>query len=236
MIKQDYDCCNDQYFSVEVAADSRRKEFNIKNHCIHYKNKKPEFIFIGDSITHFWELQTYFQKPDCLILNRGIAGDRTYYLRKRFYMDVIELCPTYCVVGIGINDSMDLEGDYWNKIAPEPYENVIKEAQSNISQVMEAGMSAGIQMILTSLLPIDIPVSLHEEERIRYILDMNEWLKNVTKNQNIIFVDYYSKLIDTNTGRIKEGTTYDGLHPNAAGYEIMANTLREKLALKGIQI
>lgn len=73
------------YYSEIVAADSRRKEFNIKNHSLLYSKQKPDFIFAGDSITHFWELNAYFRNPDHFIINRGIAGDNTTYLRKRFF-------------------------------------------------------------------------------------------------------------------------------------------------------
>lgn len=75
---------NAGYYSEVVAADSRRKEFNIKNHSLMYSNQKPDFIFAGDSITHFWELNAYFRNPNLFIINRGIAGDNTTYLRKRF--------------------------------------------------------------------------------------------------------------------------------------------------------
>ena len=43
-----------EYFSSIAAADSRRKEFDIKNHSLIYTEQKPDFLFIGDSITHYW--------------------------------------------------------------------------------------------------------------------------------------------------------------------------------------
>ena len=68
-------------------------------------------MFIGDSITEYWELNAYFRNSDQLIINRGIAGDTTKYLKKRFYVDAVQLKPKYCILGIGINDSIELEGD-----------------------------------------------------------------------------------------------------------------------------
>lgn len=93
---------NAGYYSEVVAADSRRKEFNIKNHSLMYSNQKPDFIFAGDSITHFWELNAYFRNPNLFIINRGIAGDNTTYLRKRFFTDVLQLEPKYCILDIGM--------------------------------------------------------------------------------------------------------------------------------------
>ena len=78
-----------EYFSEDVAADKNRKEFDIKNHTLCYTNQRPDFLFIGDSITEYWELNAYFRNSDQLIINRGIAGDTTKYLKKRFYVDAI---------------------------------------------------------------------------------------------------------------------------------------------------
>lgn len=101
-----------EYFSSIAAADSRRKEFDIKNHSLIYTEQKPDFLFIGDSITHYWELNAYFNLPGQLIVNRGIGGDTTEFLKRRFYVDALQLKPRYCIMGIGINGSIELEGDY----------------------------------------------------------------------------------------------------------------------------
>ena len=88
-------------FTVQAAADSRRVEFDTKNEVI-VTNKVPvDFVFIGDSITHAWELNAYFGKMGRLILNRGIGGDTSEYLLRRFEADVLQLKPKYCVMLIG---------------------------------------------------------------------------------------------------------------------------------------
>lgn len=53
-----------EYFSEDVAADKNRKEFDIKNHTLCYTNQRPDFLFIGDSITEYWELNAYFRNSD----------------------------------------------------------------------------------------------------------------------------------------------------------------------------
>lgn len=58
-----------EYFSEDVAADKNRKEFDIKNHTLCYTNQRPDFLFIGDSITEYWELNAYFRNSDQLIIN-----------------------------------------------------------------------------------------------------------------------------------------------------------------------
>jgi lysophospholipase L1-like esterase len=213
------------YFSLSVAADSRRKEFDIKNHTIIRGGKKPDFLFVGDSITQYWELNAYFNIPGQLIVNRGIAGDTSTYLNKRFLVDVLQLKPIYCILGIGINDSIDLEGDYWKLIPPLSYESVISRAKENIREIIEKAKDSATTLILTSLLPISIKLSLYETERKSFVCDLNQWLACTAKHENLIFVNYYTAAAYPGTNKLLDTITYDGLHPNAMGYELMAAVL-----------
>lgn len=225
-----------EYFSLNVAADSRRKEFDIKNHSLIYEKRQPDFLFIGDSITHYWELNNYFYQNQKLIVNRGIGDDTTTFLRKRFYVDAVQLHPEYCILGIGINDSIDLEGDYWKCLEPRPYDDVLETAKKNLLDIISQAESSGMKLIIGSILPINMPVSLHEDMRIRYVKDMNHWIRRVANEKGLIYINYYQALVDFDTEKIKDGTTYDGLHPNAVGYGIMAEVLRSTLNEHNINI
>ena len=224
-----------EYFSEDVAADKNRKEFDIKNHTLCYTNQRPD-LFIGDSITEYWELNAYFRNSDQLIINRGIAGDTTKYLKKRFYVDAVQLKPKYCILGIGINDSIELEGDYWKKLEPVPYSEKLKIVKSNIIEIIQQAKKEKIMLILTSLLPINIPILRYERDRKMYIKELNEWLMEMAKMNNLIFVNYYATMTFPGTDKLLDGITYDGLHPNAKGYQIMATVLKNTLKKNGIRI
>jgi lysophospholipase L1-like esterase len=224
------------YFSEIVAADSRRKEFDIKNHSIIRNGIRPDFLFIGDSITHYWELDAYFNIPGQLIVNRGIGGDTTYYLNKRFQVDALQLNPKYCILGIGINDSIDLEGDYWKLIAPVPFEKVLVRAKENISEIIEKAKNSSTTLVLTSLLPISIKLALHETERKSFVCNLNQWLAATAKAENLIFINYYTATTYPGTNKLLDHITYDGLHPNARGYELMTAVLRNTLQKNNIII
>ena len=72
MISTDEGYMRLEYFSENVAADKKRKEFDIKNHALCYTNQKPDFLFIGDSITEYWELNAYFRSDNHLIVNESL--------------------------------------------------------------------------------------------------------------------------------------------------------------------
>ncbi len=171
------------YFSQEVAADTRRKEFDIKNHSVIRTGSQPDFLFIGDSITHYWELNAYFNIPGQIIINRGIGGDTTTYLNKRFYVDALQLHPKYIIMGIGINDTIELEGDYWKLIPPNSYKEVLDRAKKNILEIIAQVKQTDSQLIIGSLLPISMKISLHETERKRFVCDLNQWLMETVKKE-----------------------------------------------------
>ena len=55
------------------------------------------------------------------------------------------------------------------------------------------------------------------------ILALNRWLKNycASANNGCIYLDYFSAMVD-DKGLLKKDLADDGLHPNAAGFKIMA--------------
>jgi lysophospholipase L1-like esterase len=62
---------------------------------------------------------------------------------------------------------------------------------------------------------------------------LNSWIKNYAEANGCIYVDYYSAMVDDKKG-LKQEYTYDGVHPNKAGYEVMQPLVEEaiKKALK----
>jgi lysophospholipase L1-like esterase len=53
------------------------------------------------------------------------------------------------------------------------------------------------------------------------IIAFNAWLEDYAAERGAVFADYYAATVDSE-GFLREGTTNDGLHPNAQGYELMA--------------
>lgn len=230
------DCAMLDYFSSTVAADSRRKEFNIKNHTLISNNLHPDFLFIGDSITHYWELNAYFNQPNQLIVNRGIGGDTTTFLLKRFQWDVLSLSPKYCILGIGINDSIDLESDYWNLTKGLDYKFVLSRAKDNLENIVGLAKDNGLNLILTSLPAFTMPISSCEELRKQFAFELNTFIQEICKDNKLIYVDYYAHMVGDDQKTVIPELTYDGLHPNSFGYDIMARTLKDTLNKNHITI
>jgi acyl-CoA thioesterase I len=181
-------------------------------------------VFMGDSITDFWKLEEYF--PGKPYVDRGIGGQTTPQMLVRMYPDVIDLKPAVMVVLAGTNDIA-------NNTGPETPEMV----QQNIMAMAELAQAHGIKVVLCSVLPVsDYPFQRSQAapapggpparkmtgtHPAPDILGLNDWLKGYAARTKAVYADYYSALVDPK-GWLKDETSADGLHPNAAGYKIMA--------------
>lgn len=84
----------------------------------------------------------------------------------------------------------------------------------------------GIRVVLASLLPVNNVSSedakesyaLRPRER---LLAINRWLRAYCASNGLVYLDYYTSLAD-DKGMLKKELSDDGLHPNAAGYKVMA--------------
>ena len=181
-------------------------------------------VFIGDSITDGWRLEDSF--PGKLYVNRGISGQTTAQMLVRFYPDVLALKPAAVVIFAGTNDIARNNG-------PQTLEMV----QHNIMAMTELAQGHGVKVVLAAIMPISdrtmIPAGGRgggptPRPRVQSlqrppadIVRFNAWLKKYAAEKGAVYADYYSSTVDAQ-GFLREGTTNDGLHPNAQGYALLA--------------
>jgi lysophospholipase L1-like esterase len=177
-------------------------------------------IFIGDSITDYWKLADYF--PGKPYLNRGIDGQTTPQMLVRFRQDVIDLHPKVLVVLAGTNDVAGVTGRTRDE-----------DIEANYVSMAELARVQKIHVVFSSVLPLynDTEESkesfaLRPAER---ILALNRWLKDYCSKSGFVYLDYFSVLVD-DRGMMKRALSDDGLHPNAAGYKIMAPLAEKAIA------
>lgn len=170
-------------------------------------------VFFGDSITDGWHIDEYF--PGKPYINRGIGGQTTPQMLVRFRQDVIDLHPKVVVVLAGTNDIAGNTG-------PMRLEDIEADYQS----LAELARASHIRVIYSSVLPVhnytDRSKDFFAQRSPDKILALNRWLKDYcTADHGCIYLDYFSAMVD-DKGLMKKDLADDGLHPNAAGYKIMA--------------
>jgi lysophospholipase L1-like esterase len=176
-------------------------------------------VFFGDSITDMWKLDESF--PGKPYINRGIGGQTTPQMLVRFRKDVINLQPKVVVILAGTND-----------IAGNTGPMRLEDIEANFASLVELARAHDIKLIFSSILPVHnyTPQSqdLFAQRSPTKILELNRWLKNFCamssstgRSNNCLYLDYFTAMAD-DKGYLKKDLAEDGLHPNAAGYKIMA--------------
>lgn len=222
-------------FGVEAAADTRRGVFDAHNEALLARLLPIDAVFIGDSITDMWALDAFFQDASGLIVNRGIGGDRTPFVRRRFEADVLQLHPGLAVIKIGVNNTWDLDTPWDPSVYRSPDE-IEEEIVTDVEAMVAAAREREIVVALCSILPTDILFEGTTGVRNELIFRANTRLRRVADRHGAIYVDYHSHLTAEDGMTLRPGLADDGLHPHVLGYEIMARVLLETLAATGITL
>ena len=65
------------------------------------------------------------------------------------------------------------------------------------------------------------------------IAALNKMIRDYATQHGSVYLDYYSAMVDERQG-LKAELTYDGVHPNEAGYKVMS-PLAEKAIAEALQ-
>jgi lysophospholipase L1-like esterase len=143
-------------------------------------------------------------------VNRGISGQTSPQMLVRFRQDVISLHPKVVVILAGTND-----------IAENTGKMTLRESAGNIASMSELARANGIRVVLCSVLPASDfwwHKGLAPASKIR---ELNALIKEYAAKNGFVYVDYYSAMVNAEGG-LKSEFSPDGVHPNAAGYGVMA--------------
>jgi lysophospholipase L1-like esterase len=176
-------------------------------------------VFFGDSITDNWSKPGYGGFfPGKRYVNRGIGGQTTGQLLLRFRADVLALSPRAVVILVGTNDLAGTAG-------PAPPGSII----GNLATMVELAGVHKIRVVLASLLPVldgkpdpeGKPTVITTDRPPAEILRLNREIQTLARKHGAAYLDYHRALAGPD-GAFKPELTDDGLHPNAAGYAVMA--------------
>lgn len=184
-------------------ADNAKKKAQAEAHRV---------VFFGDSITDGWNLGNYF--PGKPYVNRGIGGQTTSQMLVRFRQDVIDLKPTAVVILAGSNDIAGNSGPIRDE-----------DIEANLASFIDLARSHGIQVVVASVIPVHNhnprAQELFDQRPPARIKTLNERIQKLCTREKVACLDYFGAMVDAN-GLLRKELADDGLHPNDAGYRVMA--------------
>src|SRR3982751_6562399 len=168
-------------------------------------------VFMGDSITDAWGRSHGVFFPGKPYVNRGISGQTTPQMLIRFRPDVIALKPKVVVILAGTND-----------IAGNTGPETLEEIEGNLESMAQLAKVNNISVVLSSVMPVCDYIRPQTSKRPpQQIGALNAWIKAYCASHQCVYLDYYSTMVDDHN-MLKKELTFDGLHPNDAGYAVMS--------------
>lgn len=205
---------------LSVIATQRNEVWWLQRHQQKLQDKaalkhKVDLLFLGDSITHAWEVEgeEYWLQhfADCQAFNLGYAGDRTEHLLWRIQNGEIDkLAPNWVVLLIGTNNA-------GHRLDP-PEE-----------------IAAGVEIILAELrqrlpqtkilLMAIFPRSRNNHKPMRQRINAtNALIQRLATASQVYWLDINQQFL-TEDGVLLESVMPDLLHPNSAQYAIWAEAI-----------
>ena len=167
------------------------------------KKEKHEYLFLGDSITDRYDLQSHFSNYP--IINSGIGGNKT--------IDILE--------------NLDNRVFKYNPDVKYVYNNIDKIVTHIKKKFPKC------EIFIESIYPINDSIPLSEgqptvNDILTRVVEENKLIEAYCKKNNYTYIDVYSSLIDDN-GKLKKRYTEDGIHLNEYGYKMTTYIIKKKV-------
>lgn len=162
-------------------------------------------VFIGDSITAFWDLKASFPGQD--FIDMGIPSQGTPLIKARFERDVIAFHPQTVVILAGTGDVVGSRGDL-SKVD-------LSQTVINLRAMVNDAVAAGIVPILCTVPPVAENITNINPAAVGNFNPLIDALNVQILEVPVLHCDYHAALVN------QTGVFKDGVHPNAEGYVLM---------------
>jgi lysophospholipase L1-like esterase len=145
--------------------------------------------------------------PDWRVLNRGVNGERTDQIGRRFNRDVVLTRADVVIIVAGVNDI---------------YQSRTAEAvQTGLLAIYRAARDAAIPAVAGSILPYNTATP-EQNARMRAV---NTWIRDVASREvGAVFCDTRAAVAMPGRPDLLASSP-DDIHPSPAGYRLMAVAL-----------
>lgn len=182
---------------------------------------RPDIVMMGNSITAYWPQRgtLFISHPE--IACRGISGQTSAQMLRRFRKDVVNLKPQKVVINAGTNDIAENDGPYSED-----------RTFANIVAMAELARANNIEPLLASVLPAGAfgwrPEITDAMDR---IMSLNDRIRAYAQDNNLKYIDYFGALVNADSTAMNQDYAMDtpAVHPNSTGYLLMEQILLDAI-------
>lgn len=181
------------------------------------KIKYGDIIFLGDSITEWYDLEKYYNFP---IVNSGVAGWTTDDILENLDEKVFSYEAKKLFLLIGTNDMVhDKDEEY-----------IVNNIQKIINQIKKENNN--VEIYIESIYPVNntdhkkINHSIVSNRTNDEIININKSIKQLCSKNHLTYINMYDLLVDKN-GELNLDYTKEGLHINDKGYQVITKKILE---------
>jgi len=188
---------------------------------------RDKVVCLGDSITYGYPygpdlswVGLCSEAMSLKMINMGINGDTTGQMRVRFKSDVAPLSPAYVIILGGTNDA-------WVGVT-------LDEVQKNMRAIVREAFEMGICPVVGLPAPVNANFlsgfpSDDVEDFSGDLDSFRSWMKEFAERYLLPVLDFYTPLLDQETGRANPAYFVDEGHPNVDGYRVLAAAAEQAL-------
>ena len=202
------------------------------------------FLFQGDSITDWYRSRTDDRALGCgyanltaakiefahpgefQFVNRGVGGDRSTNLYARCNFEMAGCKPDYMSVLIGVNDVWHALSDNV-AVQPNRYEQIM-------SMLIEDAKEAFPELKIFILEPFVLKACSTEKAWEAFdtnVRALAQIARKLAEKYGLVFVPLQDKFDELAAQTAPENWAFDGVHPTAAGHELIARELLKATGL-----
>jgi lysophospholipase L1-like esterase len=213
-------------------------------------NNSPKIVCFGDSVTFGWNMKYEYSYPYLLeklmiknypeikIINSGIGGNTILDGLNRLQRDALSYNPDFIIVNFGLNDGMLKEKKkYLNDTEQLFYKDNnwyyvtrvnIDDFKYAYSKLINILKSKEIKILLLSINPTLDSFPLSEDNNFKKkqkeIYEVyNERIIQIAANSDVDYIDLWEVFVLNN--ELERHIQEDGIHPNEAGLELIAESV-----------
>ena len=179
---------------------------------------RPIIVLFGDSRAAQWPAP---QINGYQVVNRGIGNQTSAQVVSRFDAHVKPLHPDIVILQVGINDLKIIP------LFPKQEREIISNCKANILTMIQESLQMGAAVVVTTIFPTgQVPLIrrlVWSEQVDKAIREVNEFIRTLEQDRVLVF-DTANLLLDTND-HMKQEYSFDTLHLNARGYDVLNQEL-----------